>query len=121
MAASVRDYYLLPRRTVHALVAALVLLLVGCPLVVWAAAPTWLPHVPAMLDADQPIERPDVVVLKSAGESDEAVREAARLLTAGQVRWIAMLGFPFTPDNLAMPAHSRRYEQLLEQGAPRAS
>jgi uncharacterized SAM-binding protein YcdF (DUF218 family) len=121
MATAARDHYLVPRRLVHTFGALVVLFVVAVPLVAWLTAPSWLPRVPALLDEDQPIAAPDVVALKASGESDEAVRQAARPLREGRVRQVAIFGVPFTPDNLVMPQHSRRYQQLLQQGVPAGS
>lgn len=121
MGSAARDYYCVPRRLAYSLGAFVLLLAVVMPLAAWVTAPSWLPRVPALLDEDQPIADPDVVVLKASGESNEAVRQAARLWRGGRVQQVAIFGVPFTPDNLVMPAHSPRYEQLVEQGVPAGS
>lgn len=120
---AVRDpgYLLVPRWLVQGLALGfLVCLLVGAG-GAWLLAPRWLPAIPALLDVDAPIAAPDVVVLKSAGESVEAEPVAARLLLDGRVGTIAVLGRPFAFDDLDPPDRSRRVDRLIALGVPRSA
>ena len=112
------SHYLVPRRSCHVALALLLVLLLGPPIAAYVTAPRWLPEWPALLDADRPLDNPDVIVLKSGGDNDDAVREAARLQRAGGVKQIVVLGVPFTPDNLAPPPPNRRVQLLASAGVP---
>lgn len=115
------SYYLVPRRSCHITLVLLALLFLGVPLLGYATAPRWLPAVPALLDAERPLDNPDVVVVKASGETDAAYREAVRLYQVGAVKQVVVLGLPFTPDRLAPPPRNRRVEQLVAAGLPRAA
>jgi hypothetical protein len=121
VSAAVHSYYLVPRRSCQLALTLLFLLLLGLPLFAYATAPRWLPAWPSLLDVERPLANPDVIVVKASSESDEAIREAVRLHRAGGVKQIAVLGLPFTPDNLAPPPRGRRVEELLAAGVPRAA
>jgi hypothetical protein len=121
VSAAARSYYLVPRRGCQIAMALLLLLVLAPPVLAYLTAPRWMPAWPALLDAERPLANPDVVVVKASGENDDAVREAARLQRAGGVKQVAVLGLPFTPDNLAPPPRSRRAEELLAAGVPRAA
>jgi uncharacterized SAM-binding protein YcdF (DUF218 family) len=110
-------YYLVPRRLVHAGVAAAILLLALLGASAYVLAGEWLPEVERRLDAEAPLANPDVVVLSSSGRSRAADRAAAELI-AGGARNAVLLGRPFSPDDLAPAERSRRYASLRAAGVP---
>lgn len=118
MSAAAHAYYRVPRRGCHLAIAFVLLVIVGLPALAWATADRWLPAVPDLLDADRPLANADVLVLKAAGESDDAVREAAQAYAAGGTRQIVVLGRVFTPDDLVPPTRNRRREDLARLGVP---
>jgi hypothetical protein len=77
--------------------------------------------VPALLDEDQALASPDVVVLRSLSESVEAARQAAAMVSRGELKAIVILGIPFTPDVLAPAGESRRVGELVRLGVPRSA
>lgn len=121
MSAAAPGYYLVPRRSCHLALALLLTVVLVPMMLLYATADRWLSGWPARLDAERDLADPDVVVLKAAGESDEAVRAAARLHRAGGVEQVVVLGHPFTPDNLAAPSRSRHVEALVAAGVPRSA
>jgi hypothetical protein len=121
MSAAARSYYLVPRRACQLTLALLLVLVLAPPLFLYATASRWLPAWPAYLDLERPLANPDVLVLKASAENDEAFREAARVYRAGGVKQVAVLGLPFTPDDLAPPPPSRRVDQLMAAGVPRGA
>ena len=110
-------YYLVPRRLVHAGVAAALLLLAMLGTSAYVLAGEWLPEVERLLDAEAPLANPDAVVLSSSGRSRAADRAAAQL-AAGGARNVVLLGRPFSPDDLAPAERSRRYASLTAAGVP---
>lgn len=111
-------YYLIPRGPLLLAFFLLAALAVASVAFIWWSAPRWLPSVAAALDADSTIEDPEVVVLRASEESSVAEREAARLLAAGSVEQIVLVGRPSTPDNLIPPAPSPRVAALMRLGVP---
>jgi hypothetical protein len=114
-------YYYLPRRTVHATLLALALLVTLTGLVAWVSAPRWLPEIALALDVDAPLPDPDAIVVGAAGQSLEVDRRIARVVGERPGRVIVLLGSPFTSDVLVPERTSARVRSLTGFGVPRGS
>ena len=121
MATFDRRYYYLPRRTVHLVLAALLLLVGLGALTAYETADRWLTEIARALDVDVPVADPDAIVLNAAGTSTDVDRRVARLVAERPGRAVVLLGSPFSSDVLVPERTSGRVASLTGFGVPRAA